>query len=131
VNVKQMAVLDALEEMIGADATAELVGEWLARNHRKPSKLKLEKPKGPARAPHYLAFVRALPCSGCLHPAPSDPHHHGPRGVGQKTDDYRTTPLCRLCHETRHSMDQLVARRLSAEEIVDCLVAYLREVERR
>jgi hypothetical protein len=43
----------------------------------------------------------------CCRPAPSDPHHVGRRGVGQKTDDYRTVPLCRRCHDEFHATGML------------------------
>lgn len=46
----------------------------------------------------FLAYVRTLPCCNCAAPSPSDPHHEGPRGVGQKTHDVLAVPLCRPCH---------------------------------
>lgn len=61
------------------------------------------KPPPPARSQTYLAFVRGKPCCACSAPAPSDPHHYGRRGMGQKTDDYRTVPLCRRCHDRWHA----------------------------
>ncbi len=68
-----------------------------ANSHRSFPKTKM------ARSAAYLAFVRAEPCCVCSAPAPSDPHHFGPRGVGQKTDDFRTVPLCRRCHDDFHA----------------------------
>lgn len=55
------------------------------------------------RSETYMAFVRRDPCCGCGAPGPSDPHHFGSRGVGQKTDDRRTVPLCRKCHDEFHA----------------------------
>lgn len=59
--------------------------------------------RGPARSERYLVWVRTHPCLLCHRPGPSDAHHYGPRGLGQKTDDYRTVPLCRGCHDAVHS----------------------------
>lgn len=61
------------------------------------------KPRAPARSQAFLAFVRGKPCCACSAPAPSDPHHYGRRGIGQKTDDFRTVPLCRRCHDRWHA----------------------------
>ncbi len=55
-------------------------------------------PRAPYRSGPYLAFVRARECCSCSAPGPSDPHHTGSRGVGQKADDYSCVPLCRRCH---------------------------------
>jgi hypothetical protein len=33
---------------------------------------------------------------------PNDAHHWGAHGMGIKTEDYRTVPLCRMCHQTFH-----------------------------
>lgn len=56
-------------------------------------------PRAPYRSRPYLDFVRARECCSCIAPGPSDPHHTGSRGVGQKADDYSCVPLCRRCHE--------------------------------
>lgn len=58
------------------------------------------RPRSRYRSPVYLAFVRARPCCSCGTAGPSDPHHDGERGVGQKADDYACVPLCRRCHKT-------------------------------
>lgn len=63
----------------------------------------LPKPTPPLSCEAYLAWVRKMPCCFCSAPPPSDPHHYGPRGVGQKTDDLRVAPLCRPCHDVLHS----------------------------
>jgi hypothetical protein len=59
--------------------------------------------KQPLRSRIYLDYIRNKPCFLCNSPAPSDPHHQGYRGIGQKTDDTRTVPLCRSCHTKFHS----------------------------
>lgn len=56
----------------------------------------------PVRSEGFMAFVRAMPCCVCSAPAPSDPHHYGRHGMGQKTDDTRCVPLCRRCHDHFH-----------------------------
>jgi hypothetical protein len=57
----------------------------------------------PHRSPAYLAFVREHACCACGAEGPSDAHHFGPRGLGEKTDDFRTAPLCRRCHDEWHA----------------------------
>lgn len=57
---------------------------------------------GPWRSPEYLAYVRSLPCAQCGAPPPSDPSHHGRRGMGQKSDDARAIALCRADHDHFH-----------------------------
>jgi len=61
------------------------------------------KPEPPARSEAYKAFIRRQPCCNCardglVSEGLSDPDHEGPRGVGQKTSDFLTIPLCRPCH---------------------------------
>lgn len=65
------------------------------------------KPPAPRRSKSYLAFVRKLDCCNCGTPGPSDPHHEGKRGVGQKTSDMLVIPLCRRCHSAITDKNQL------------------------
>lgn len=51
----------------------------------------------------YLDHVRGRACAICSAPPPSDPHHFGPGGTALKTDDRRTVPLCRRCHDAYHN----------------------------
>jgi hypothetical protein len=88
------------------------------------------KPPKPMRDAAYLAFVREQPCcvgrdgatkSWCDGPVVA--HHHGPRGMGQKTDDYRCVPLCDRHHREFHdtgtigdwsdALDAAFARRMT------------------
>lgn len=94
------------------------------------------KPPAPARSEAYLAFVRSHPCCACSAPAPSDPHHFGRRGMGQKTDDYRTVPLCRRCHDRWHAEHVVDGDSTKAEtterflrEQVRLLVAWIRRCD--
>jgi hypothetical protein len=55
------------------------------------------------RDPKYLEHVRGRPCCICGALPPNDAHHFGPRGMGQKADDRRTVPLCRIHHDEWHT----------------------------
>jgi hypothetical protein len=116
--------LNALLDEHGQDKLGEMFGIWLADRVRQ-AQIGFPKPPGPARAPSYLQFVRGLKCA-CCGQVPSVPHHYGPRGMGQKTDDYRTVPLCVGCHESVHA--GRLDRHLE-NEVIDTLVAYLRALE--
>ena len=121
-------LLAILNERLGAERVDKIVGAWLAESHRDRPRLMLAKPEGPARAPHYLAFVRGLSCAMCEAPAPNDAHHFGRSGVAMKADDYRTIPMCRRCHNAWHEGR---GERDLARYVVDTLVRYLRTVEHK
>lgn len=89
------------------------------------------KPQSPARAPHYLAYVRQQTCAFCGADPPNSAHHEGPRGMGQKTDDYRTIPLCVKCHHEYHLGSSNISRSEINKFLVNVLVRYLRIVEGR
>lgn len=72
-------------------------------NTKRPEFVRVGPAMGPIRSAVYLAHVRERSCCICGKPGPSDPHHYGPRGMGQKTDDLRTVPLCRGCHDAFHA----------------------------
>ncbi len=82
-----------------------------------------------------MAFVREWPCCSCTAPGPSDPHHFGSRGMGQKTDDFRCVPLCRRCHDIFHDTNALPALDKASTKLfllqrqVDTLVAYLKHLD--
>lgn len=47
----------------------------------------------------YLEWIRTLGCFFCQRTAPSEPHHHPARGMGNAlTDDLKVVPVCRECH---------------------------------
>ncbi|MDO4896354.1 MAG: hypothetical protein Q3971_03230 [Moraxella sp.] len=56
-----------------------------------------------------LDCLQSLPCVQCQAPAPSDPCHANwgefGKGMGIKSDDEYTIPLCRRCH---HNLDTYV-----------------------
>lgn len=60
-----------------------------------------------ARSKGYMEWVRGKPCASCAAGAPSEAHHYGPRGMGSKTSDYLTVPLCRRCHQRFHDSGAL------------------------
>lgn len=85
------------------------------------------KPRPPLRLEAYLARVRQMECCMCHAPPPSDPHHYGPRGVGQKTDDVRVVPLCRGCHEALHGSPLTPGmREILLGVQVDLLIAWIK-----
>lgn len=100
---------------------------------QRGSGVPVPKPRGPARSDAHLARVRAMPCCVCSAPAPSDPHHFGPRGMGQKTSDFRVVPLCRAHHDEWHAKhacapyDRAETTELFLRKQVDVLVEILEE----
>lgn len=64
----------------------------------------------PWRSSAYLTWVRTLPCVVCEGPA-SDAHHligvGNLRGMGTKTSDTLTMPVCRGCHTRIHNEPEL------------------------
>jgi len=56
------------------------------------------KPRLAERSGAYLRFVRSLPCFSCGGTG-GQAHHEGPRGLGRKTSDFRTVPICWRCHD--------------------------------
>lgn len=147
--------------------TAELTEHAAARSKQMEAVAQavlrvVPKPPRPWRSEAYLAYVRRHPCciaedgatrTSCSGSVVS--HHHGPRGMGEKTDDSRTVPLCDGHHRTFHdrgtidewsrdALDRLFAR-VQAEllttwcesrdaidvndAVVDALTAALRDKE--
>ena len=72
-------------------------------------------PKRPReRDPAYLTFLRAKPCCLCggkseaCHIRSSSMDHDKPHtGMGTKPDDKWSVPMCRSCHMTQHSGNEL------------------------
>ncbi len=56
---------------------------------------------GPLRLDTYRQWVKTRPCIFCSGAA-DDPHHYGPKGMGQTTDDTRIVPVCRKAHDALH-----------------------------
>lgn len=57
----------------------------------------------PLRSRGYLAWVRSQACCNCHRVRNIQAHHHGTRGISQKTDDLRAVPLCFDCHQGFHN----------------------------
>ncbi len=76
----------------------------------------------PIRSKRYLDWVRARPCCICGGTQDIHAHHHGRRegggGMGLKTCDLHTVPLCPSCHRQWHiqgAIGQLSRDRTQAE----------------
>lgn len=51
----------------------------------------------------YLDYRRSRGCFFCSASAPSEPHHHPPKGMGGGlVDDLKTVSVCRECHRRAH-----------------------------
>lgn len=50
--------------------------------------------------PAYLEWIRTLPCAVCYaQKSPTQAHHAGVRGFGQRADDRTAVPLCGQHHD--------------------------------
>lgn len=112
---------------------AEARRPWTPAPRAAPALVSQPKPPGPHRDAEHLAHVRSLPCAYHTEVrGPSDPHHYGPRGKGQKTDDDRTVPLCRECHDQFHDRRTIGVMdvRQTREWILDQLLTIALECRR-
>ena len=105
------------EENFGASRLRRPRGKVVAATSsaarpRKPRARKdvVEIGRGPLRFPEFRKWVKTRPCIFC-HMKADDPHHYGPKGTGQTTDDTRLTPVCRTAHDALHAhrVDELCA----------------------
>jgi len=51
------------------------------------------------RNSRYLAFLRRFGCCACGSTRQVEAAHTGPHGLGQKSPDLSTIPLCVHCHQ--------------------------------
>ena len=58
------------------------------------------KPEPPERSEAYKKFIRKFPCVCCGEARGIETAHFGPHGIGQKSSDYLTLPLCQEHHRT-------------------------------
>ncbi len=63
------------------------------------------KPK-PVRSRDYLEFIRGFACLVCGN-TPVESCHTGPHGLGTKSDDFRSVPLCADHHRGPTGLDRL------------------------
>ena len=84
------------------------------------------------RDERYLNFIRSHPCCICG-AKPVDVNHVGTGGIGIKTSDYYTVPLCRMHHGEYHQIGQ---KRFEAKYfinlykiMVDLLIEYMSQIE--
>ena len=89
-----------------ADAKGDLVNAPLQIRPRPP----YQRSK-PVRDRAYLAFIRCLPCIGCLKTWGVQAMHSGPHGLGQKASDLDTLPGCPRCHEAYDANPRQFAER--------------------
>jgi hypothetical protein len=75
------------------------------------------RPRKNRDAPAYLKFVASMSCMHCMESRGVVAHHHGPRGIGIKADDYHTVPLCPKCHRYFHDHGVLPGRTKEATEL--------------
>jgi len=62
------------------------------------------------RCPEYREWTRQQVCANVdpeHHNLDAEPHHYGPRGMGQKAPDWYMVPLCRKCHQHFHDTGTL------------------------
>lgn len=50
----------------------------------------------------WLGWIRSLPCCSCGARPPNHPHHATGGGMGRKSHDRETMPLCFRCHRDFH-----------------------------
>jgi hypothetical protein len=89
-----------------------------------PVRKKRSRPRrGPDRNPHYLAWIRTLPCVVCGTSSAVEAAHTnalGPRGMGQKTSDFSAIPLCSGHHQLdTDSYHRLGEERFAREHCID------------
>ena len=69
----------------------------------------------PARNPKYLAWIRTQPCLVCGSTRWIEAAHTGPHGLGQKSPDTSTVPLCAKHHRTGNDSYHRLGPRSFAE----------------
>jgi hypothetical protein len=86
------------------EAHPHLSDAALATSYAVATLRSVPKPPKPMRDTKYMAWVRDQHCCcvlGCGLAA-KEAHHHGPRGMGQKTHDQLVLPMCARCHREFH-----------------------------
>lgn len=91
----------------------------------------------PIRSTKYLKWIRTLPCAAAGNSRCEghvEASHHGPRGMSQKTDDYRVLPLCWQHHHaewgakgTLFGWPREIADAWIQEQIIIHLMRYIGE----
>ena len=96
---------------------------------------RLYHPSKPVRDEAYKRFIRKLPCICCGKTWRIEAAHFGPHGLGQKSSDLQTLPLCRACHRTdpKHSYHVLGPKDFAIVHGIDAeaLIALLNEFYNR
>ncbi len=83
---------------------------------RSPIKRKRATPRrGPIRDAAYLEWIRTLPCLVCVHYESKQTRHTeschvGLRGMGQRSSDRETVPLCGDHHRTGSTSHHVIGK---------------------
>ena len=77
----------------------------------------------------YINHVRSHDCLFCGDGAPNQAHHirWGNVGIGQRPSDYKTIPLCLLCHDLIHNNPKKFTEKIGREDVFECMVNLLVE----
>jgi hypothetical protein len=83
------------------------------------------------RSEEYLQFIREQACLVCG-TSPCDPHHlnfkgNQSGGMGLKTSDYRTIPLCRIHHNEYHNVGKIT---FADRHSLDLKMEIIKHIER-
>lgn len=60
----------------------------------------------------YCDWQRGRPCVFCARPPKSEAHHYPPKGRAGATNDLRSCPVCRHCHQRCHGQRVVFGGRL-------------------
>lgn len=101
VNGRNMASLPSSQVRRARRIDVPTVAVRQKRSKPKPKRVD-NAGRGPLRYPAYLKWVKAIPCIFCHGPA-MDPHHVGPKGLSQQTDDTKVVSVCRTAHDAVHA----------------------------
>jgi hypothetical protein len=91
------------------------------------------RPGKPVRDEERLKFCRTFPCSVCKRAYQIEAAHTGPHGIGQKSGDDTTIPLCGRHHRTDpFSLHKLGPLKFQEKHVIDIpsLVLQLNELYR-
>ncbi len=94
------------------------------RRYTRPRPRKRRKTPVSGSDAAYRAYILTQPCVICRRHgfrqcAPTEGHHYGPRGLGQKVPDRRLLPLCTPHHRTGAAAIHVLGRRFAEYHGID------------
>lgn len=101
-----------------AEAKKRTAEDWRSRPRPGTRPVRQREPR--LESPRYLAYVRRHACCNCGASGPSEAHHWSHHGgsTGAKCDDFRTVPLCAVCHRHWHDRGTLPGMdRVASEDV--------------